>query len=217
MNDSQQCKLCGSDTEIVMEEPIYYHCPNCDFIFIDDEFIIDYEEEKGVYDQHENSLENEGYVNMFKDFIARAITPHKEDIRTALEFGSGPGPVLAHLLKEEGVKIIDIYDPYFAPEKIFHGKKYDLITSTEVFEHFSDPYKEIEMLKKHLDQNGIMAIMTLFHNYGSDDFDFSDWWYIRDKTHISFYSPRTFEWIADHFGLELIYHDEKRIVTMKIK
>jgi 2-polyprenyl-3-methyl-5-hydroxy-6-metoxy-1,4-benzoquinol methylase len=36
---------------------------------------------------------------------------------------------------------MEIYDSYFSPEKVFLGKKYNLITSTEVFEHLDDPLR----------------------------------------------------------------------------
>jgi hypothetical protein len=34
--------------------------------------------------------------------------------------------------------------------------------------------------------------------------DFEGWWYHRDPTHVVFYSERTFEWIAECLGFELI-------------
>jgi hypothetical protein len=33
-----------------------------------------------------------------------------------------------------------------------------------------------------------------------DEASFADWWYLRDPTHVSFYRPETFEWLARHHG-----------------
>lgn len=213
MTDQNRCKICGDFGQRIekMEEPIYYHCFKCDFIFMDEEFWMTPEEEKEFYYTHENTSDNEGYVNMFKKFLDKAVVPFQDEIESALDFGAGPGPVLAMLLEEIGIQT-DIYDPYFAPKKVYQGKRYDLITSTEVFEHFSDPMVEIEQLNDHLNSGSYLAVMTLFHG-GVENFP--KWFYRRDPTHISFYSTRTFEWIAQYFGFKMIVLDEKNVCVLK--
>ncbi len=208
------CKICDNKELTTLElEEKYYHCHNCDLIFIDHAEIIDPDEEKDRYAQHDNNHQNIGYVKMFKRFIEKVLTPHinLEKIETALDFGCGPGPVLADLLKER-CQSVDIYDPYFFPEKVFMGKEYELITSTEVFEHFKDPLKEIEALVKHLKVGGYLALMTSFHT-GPDKFD--DWWYKWDPTHITFYNHNTFKEIAAKFALEIVYEDGDKYCLLK--
>ena len=210
-----KCKICQNETRQVFDEQYnhnYYHCPNCEFIFLDENKIISPEQEKKEYSFHQNNFENEGYVQMFRDFIKKAILPHKAQIKTALDFGSGPGPVLAELLKQEGFRA-DIYDKHFAPEKVYENKKYDLITATEVLEHLKDPLGTLKLLKAHLNKNGILAIMTLFHN--SNETDFLKWWYRRDSTHIAFYTPKTITIMANLLGLKIITLDKKNICVMQ--
>jgi cyclopropane fatty-acyl-phospholipid synthase-like methyltransferase len=193
----------------------YYHCSNCDLIFLPREEIPSRKKEKERYEEHDNNHQNDGYVKMFKDFIERAVEPYidLEPNKLALEFGCGHGPVLADLLKETGLEV-DLYDPYFFPEKVYQSKKYDLITSTEVFEHFSDPYSEVKCLKNHLKEDGILAIMTHFHST-SPEFDFEEWWYTYDATHITFYSWKTMEWIADEFSFDIVYKGKKKLFVFK--
>jgi len=215
-----KCKLCASEnTESIRDlqfDVDYFHCLQCDLIFINPKKVVSVDEEKRQYDLHENTIECEGYVRMFRDFIAIIrrecswIFSVSGNIKTALDFGSGPGPVLAELLKQESFQV-DIYDPIYAPE--LSGKQYDLITSTEVFEHFKNPIDEIKLLKKHLKKGSILAIMTLFHP--QSEADFLNWWYRRDPTHISFYSPETFEFIAERFGFKIVFCDKKRIIILK--
>jgi len=40
---------------------------------------------------------------------------------------------------------------------------------------------------------------------------FSNWWYLRDKTHVSFYSPKTMEYIAKVNNLNLILPEKKNV------
>ena len=108
---------------------------------------------------------------------------------------------------------VDKYDPYFFPNKIFSDKKYDLITSTEVFEHFSDPGKEMELLTSHLKKDGYLAVMTSFHP-GPEEFE--DWWYKWDPTHIVFYNQKTFEIIASEYDLDIIYTDQEKYILFKV-
>ncbi len=200
------CKICDNKklNELELDE-VYYHCDNCDLIFIDEDGIIDSNEEKERYAEHDNSHENTGYVNMFKGFIDKVLEPYVglDQVEAALDFGCGPGPVLADLLKAKGISV-DIYDPFFFPEKVFRGKKYDLITSTEVFEHLKNPLKELELLVGHLKEGGYLALMTSFHP-GPDKF--KDWWYNWDPTHITFYNHNTFEEIAGRNPLEIVFED----------
>jgi hypothetical protein len=208
------CKICLSATMVISDAKFksdYYLCPACHYIFLDPRGIILPEKEVELYNLHNNSLANQGYVKMLENFIAKSIAPHAHGIQKALDFGSGPGPVLAVLLQRKGF-LVDIYDPYFSPQRVYHDKTYDLITSTEVFEHLQYPKETAAMLVKHLNPHGLLAIMTLFH--AGDAEDFKKWWYRRDPTHISFYSPKTLQVLADLLGLKVLLMDAKNICVL---
>lgn len=206
------CRVCkGQDLRLLDLDQRYYYCKECAAIFIDRKEIIKQEEEKERYEGHDNTHQNEGYVKMFEDFLKESVFPFVEDVDEVLEFGCGPGPVLADLLKREDYQV-DKYDPYFYPERVYENKKYDLITSTEVFEHFSEPRKEMEFLTFHLKACGYLAIMTSFHP-GPEEF--ADWWYKWDPTHIVFYNLNTFQKLAEDFNLKIIYTDEEKYIIFK--
>lgn len=208
------CKICGSSDlrELELKDK-YYYCNNCEAIFINQKEIVAPSKEKERYEGHDNNHQNEGYVKMFEEFIDNVIDPNLdlEAGDQVLEFGCGPGPVLADLLEEKGAEV-DRYDPYFFPEKVFEQKNYDLITSTEVFEHFSDPLKEMNLLDSHLKNGAYLAVMTSFHP-GPNEFE--DWWYKWDPTHIVFYNQRTFEYLAFQFDLEIVYTDKQNYILFK--
>ena len=207
-----ECILCKSEKlEVLNLKNNYYFCKNCELIFVDREKIPAAEEEKERYLDHDNSHQNEGYVEMFEDFIKKVIDPYLKGKAKVLEFGCGPGPVLADLLAEKGFRV-DKYDPYFYPELDFKEKKYDLITSTEVFEHFSDPGKEIDFLYKLLKVGGYLAVMTSFHP-GPEEFP--DWWYSWDPTHIVFYNLKTFQKLIEDYNLEIIFSDQEKYILFR--
>jgi len=199
-----RCKICFAKTRAMRDEKkdyIYYRCLSCGFVYLDDKFIVDIDSEKSQYEMHQNSFESLGYVKMFEDFIDVAITPYEDSIESALEFGCGPGPVLAELLSRRGMEM-DKYDIYFYPKKVYQGKQYDLITSTEVFEHLQKPMEILEILAKHTRDGGYIILMTKFPP--SEDKEFLNWWYRRDVTHISFFTPKSFEVMAEKVGLEVL-------------
>jgi len=208
-----KCSICNSITasfEDIQLNKIFFHCPSCELIFLDKKFYVSNNDEKNQYDQHNNSLENEGYVKMFNDFLD--FTLEELQIKSALDFGSGPTPVLAELLKRRGLHV-DHFDKFYQPKKVYENKKYDLITSTEVFEHLENPKEILNLLSNHLNPNGIISIMTLFHTNKQEDF--LKWWYRRDPTHITFFTPKTIGTMAKKCGLKLLKHDTKRVIALQ--
>jgi SAM-dependent methyltransferase len=211
-----KCKICGSECldHLYNEKSNsnYYFCKVCEFVFQDENEVVSEEKEKEIYDLHNNTFESKGYVEMFENFIDKAIVPFIELKSNALDYGCGPGVVLAEILRNQGWNV-KTYDPIYDNNSDYNNVKYNLITSTEVFEHFLNPVIELEKISKLLNKGGILAIMTLLRPKTSDEF--KDWWYTRDITHISFYSPKTLYLLGKMFGLKMIYNDNKRLIAFK--
>lgn len=209
-----KCKVCEHKTDSFFDHIInktYHTCPNCELVFLDPSHLVATSKEKEQYDNHNNTIEDEGYVKMFENFLDFFWGNLLVTTTSALDFGSGPGPVLSELIRQRGLKC-DIYDKFYSPTKTYKDKKYDLITSTEVFEHLEDPKSILDLLKKHLNQNGTIALMTLFHPNNQEDF--FKWWYRRDPTHITFFTPKTFEILSNKCGLKVVKSDYKRVVVL---
>ncbi len=146
---------------------------------------------------------------MFEDFLDyfwNNIEP-----KSVLDFGSGSKPVLCKLIEQRGAKV-DYYDKFYQTNKVYKNKKYDLITSTEVFEHLENPKNILSLLARHLTPNGTIALMTLFHTNNEDDF--LKWWYRRDPTHITFFTPKSITILAKKCGLKVLKHDRKRVIIL---
>ncbi len=208
------CILCQSQT-VEFKHPktgmSFHQCPTCQIIFKDQTAWPSSEDEKSRYLEHHNDITQKGYVNFLQNFIDQSIVPYiqKGDL---LDFGSGPGGVMSTLLHAMGYKV-DSYDPFFQPN--LPDKTYDLILATEVMEHIHDPLQALQWINSHLKKNGYFSLMTLF--YPSDRNQFFDWFYIRDITHVVFYSPATLKFIAKYMRWQLISHNSHRFATFQKK
>ncbi len=187
-----KCKICSGETNQLLDvqfEHMYFYCKTCHFVFIEDKHHVSFEAEKEIYELHENSLDDQGYVSYLENYINEGVSPFIKG-GLGLDFGSGPEPALATLLRKRGY-VMDIYDRHYANNSDIWNKKYDFITSTEVIEHFHNPMDTLNRMVSILKPGGILSVMTLFL---MDDLTlFQNWWYRRDPTHIAFYSPITFE------------------------
>lgn len=209
------CKICNSTVTSLFDERNnweFFHCEPCEFIFKNPKNYVNSDKELSQYNNHNNSIESPGYVEMFEKFIDATFEPYIDAISNVLEFGSGPGPVLSELLRKKGLNV-DIYDKYFSPTKVYENKKYDLITSTEVIEHIQNPLEVFEVFSKHIKKGGYLALMTQFHK--NEEEDFKKWWYKNDPTHICFFRPHTFEVLAKISGFRVVKQDNIKSVLLK--
>lgn len=211
------CPLCESDSEcfVKSENREYWLCGTCRLIFVPAVFHMASEDEVERYLEHENSLENEGYVNMFRKKI-NVVRKHCGQVQKVLDYGCGYEPVLKTLLSREGFTV-DGYDLNFFPEGLTKVH-YDLIISTETFEHFREPRKEISKIVPLLSDSGFVAVMTRFYpkeKNGASKEGFQKWYYKRDPSHIAFYSTDTFQWIAYEKGLDIIFNNDKDFVIFQ--
>ena len=208
-----QCILCSSSSVLPLEfsKPVarrFMRCPVCELIFVPAEYHLSPQDEAARYMLHENTLSNDGYVRMFLEKIA-LVRQYCPDVKSVLDYGCGPEPVLAQLLRRDGFKC-DVYDPYFFP--VLPEGSYDLVISSEVFEHLKDIRAELCRTRSLLNPGGFLAVMTSFHDAV---LDFGGWWYISDPTHICFFGMRTFEWIAGEFKFRIVYADRKSFVILQ--
>ena len=214
-----QCLVCANGTSSFIDERFsvtFHACPACELIFRDRADLLGPDAEKAEYDLHENSIEDRGYVDFLRRFLDAAVVPFCPSLPSdlkALDFGSGPAPVLAALMARDYGWNMEIYDPYYAPKRIFEGKKYHLVTCTEVVEHVREPLATFRKLATLLAPGGVLAVMTLFHQ--NDQARFLNWHYSRDPTHVAFYTPRTMQTLAGLCGLELIFCNRREYTTFR--
>lgn len=194
------CRLCHLEAHpfITVDAISYWACSNCGLRFMDAAHLPLPDQEKTHYDSHENNTDDQGYRN-FLSRLAHPLMARLTAPQTILDFGAGPGPALAQMMAEHGHDV-SIYDPFYHDDKTSLQRHYDVITATEVIEHFHTPRQMFDQLYDLLNQGGTLAVMTLLQD---DDATFATWHYRRDPTHVAFYREETFSWIADHYGYHL--------------
>ena len=156
------------------------------------------------YERHQNHADATGY----RRFLSRLAVPLQARLAPGsrgLDFGSGPGPVLAEMMTE-AKHDVTLYDPFYAPDPEALNGRYDFITASEVVEHLQRPGPELDRLYRLLKPGGLLGIMT---KRVIDRKRFSRWHYIRDPTHVCFFSRDTFIWLAARWkaGLDVVGRD----------
>ncbi len=201
MPGETHCPLCaGAEISFYskdMRRP-YLACAACGLVFVPPDFYLSQEAERAQYALHQNHIEDPGY----RAFLSRMMLPLIERLRpgaSGLDFGCGPGPALAHMLREAGFGV-ELYDRFFVPEVKVFDVNYDFVCATEVVEHLYLPGRELERLWALLPPGGWFGIMT---KLVCDPVAFAGWHYKNDPTHVCFFSVATWRWWAGQHDASL--------------
>ena len=198
---SEPCILCDSVRTYFFHESLdklghreFYHCKNCDLVFVPPHMHLDFAAQRERYLIHENDPTEQGYREFLYRLLSELI-PLLPPASSGLDYGAGPGPALAMMLREEGFQM-NVYDPIFHPDEVVLTGTYNFITCTETLEHLHKPTRELDHINKLLEPGGWFGVMTSMLDNWSD---FPEWGYHRDPTHIAFYTDTTMRWIAQQW------------------
>jgi len=209
---TQNCPLCNSVTKLytsLRNAKNYFRCEVCFLIAMDRNQILDIDEEKKRYDFHENDLNDNRYKNYIENKLELIFYPYCDNKKNVLDFGCGKDEPIKKILGN-GNFIVDSYDKFYFPDKVWENKKYDAILMIEVIEHLLNLKDEIERILNSLNGNSILGISTEF--YPVDKNEFENWWYIKDLTHVSLFSIETFKFIANEYNLKILNYGKNWIV-----
>jgi len=207
MSVAMHCPLCDGRTIVPFYEDKrrpYLRCCRCALVFVPPAYYLDRSAERAEYDLHCNALNDPGY-RAFLSRLALPLTARLAPGSCGLDFGCGPGPALAAMLREAGHEV-SVYDSFYQPERSVLNRRYDFICATEVVEHLHQPGTELSRLWSLLNPGGVLGIMTKLV-LGPEAF--AGWHYKNDPTHVCFFSEQTWHWWAREHGagLELIGAD----------
>ena len=117
--------------------------------------------------------------------------------------GVEPAQNIAPMARAKG---IEVYNKFFASEKIEFGKKFEVITALNVFAHVPNPLEFMRECKRNLSKNGIIVIQTSQRDMVEDrQFD------TIYHEHISFFSAKSMQKLCDRAGLKLYRIDTPSI------
>jgi len=206
------CPLCGDagdKKKLAGADRRRYHCcPGCQLVFVDPVQLPPPDQERTRYQQHHNSIEDAGYVG-FLELVLTPLRPHLNPSMRGLDYGCGPNPVLAQLVRGQGLHC-DTYDPFFADHPL--QPPYDFLLSTECFEHFHQPARDLARICQLLRPGGWLGIMT---ELWATPEQFATWAYTRDRTHVCFFHEQTLHFLCQRFPLELVWLDHHRVALFR--
>ena len=155
---SRPCPVCETATAQPFMQVAgrhYWRCPQCQATFLDPSQRPTAKREQAEYRLHDNNAAQAGY-RRFLQQVAQPLLQRLPPGQHGLDYGCGPGPVLAALLREAG-HTVALYDPFFVPDRTVLDTRYDFITCTEVAEHFHSPAAEFRRLDSLLKPGGWLA------------------------------------------------------------
>lgn len=210
---SHPCPLCLHTQTVAYfadQNRDYLRCPSCGLVFVPQQQWLSTEAEKAEYDLHENNPEDPGY----RKFLSRLADPLMKRLdarQKGLDFGCGASSALPLLLAEQEHQV-ELFDLYYHNDPALLEQCYDFICASEVIEHLRDPHREFLRLFSMLKPGGWLGIMT---KLVLDRQAFAYWHYIRDLTHICFYSRETLFWLATEYGAKLDFAADDVILLQK--
>ena len=121
-----ECPVCEQaelqDFQAIKQQH-YLRCPRCQCTVMAPECRLNAEQEKAIYQHHDNNPDDPGY----RRFLAKLADPLLARLpggAHGLDFGCGPGPVLAGMLEQAGMTLA-LYDPFFHPQPDVLQQQYD--------------------------------------------------------------------------------------------
>ncbi len=207
-----RCNLCGGPTRIRSGyERLFSECLDCGFIIAND-----YDPErlsKGM--GMEGSWTGPGGGG-YREYYLVHMLAKDLDKKSFLLFGTGNTSTLENLrnegidaagcdispdVVEHKVKILG-EGSFFTPEGLATERRFDVIVAVEVFEHFPEPRKSLDLLNHHLARAGIICGTTNFYPGGLLE-DGNNPGYMSLASHVAYWSTRSMAFIATAYGMLL--------------
>lgn len=198
------CPICASNIDKTIRctqpEGIFFDCEICGAIIRDPMTHVPFSEEKSRYLNHENSVENIGYLDYGRKVTDLVIEhprySHHSKFKI-LDFGSGAAELVKALLGDQHQ--VSSYDPHFFPDNKLLQDNYDVIIASEVVEHFNHPGQEWNLVSRLLKKD--TSLLVVRTQPFLDHLSLQDWYYRRDPTHVIFYRLKTLDYISGKFDL----------------
>lgn len=189
----------------------YLQCQNCALVFVPAQQHLNPQQEKQIYDLHENDMQDPGYQR-FLSRLSNQVIKHISTGSKGIDYGCGPAPLLAKMLLDNGYQM-DLYDPFYHPSLPDSSEQYDFICCSEAIEHFYSPAKEWRHWQRMLKPNGWLCIMT---KRVLDVQRFANWHYKNDPTHVCFFSEATFAWLAEKYHFRMLLPENDVVLMQKL-
>jgi hypothetical protein len=176
----------------------YSQCARCDLIQTEEPHWLEEAYSQAISQLDTGALHRNHQTSRLTALLARVVGVEG----ACLDYGGGHG-VFVRMMRDLGFDF-RWFDRY--AENLyaigFDGpgdRRYSLVTAFEVLEHFADVRGDLDALLSP--QHDFVLVGTLLHEGHQEG-----WWYYLPESgqHVAFYSRRTLQWIADHYGYEVL-------------
>ena len=215
------CKICKSNTQQIFTSKIlkkydvkYFKCDNCGYLFTEEPFWLEEAYSRSINLSDTGLLDRNIY---FSKVLSVLIFFCFDRNGSFLDYAGGYG-VFTRLMRDVGYNFY-WHDPYtqnlFAngfEKDLKFNSRFELLTAFEVFEHLVNPKEELEKMLEFSDTIIFSTELML-----QEVPDPKDWWYygFNHGQHISFYTEKTLNTLANQFKLNYYKVDEIHILTKK--
>ena len=163
---------------------------------------LSWEEMKEFYQYEESYVPKSlNRANRAVRFLSRALKMFPQRGKSLLSYGAGISPEPEMFAKQGwAVDTCDFGDNHtFTPQE-FAGvsKKYNVITSMEVIEHFRHPKENLSEILKHLEPGGVFVASTGLWSRLPKDRRTPDWFYVNwaSEGHIFIWTLQALDMVA---------------------
>lgn len=212
-----ECKVCRCECEEKFEGLIlgkykvkYYFCPNCEHLQTEEPYWLEEAYKEPIAAEDTGVLQR----NLNNRVAAASVLSCFFDIdKKFLDYAGGYG-VFVRLMRDVGFDFV--WEDKFSPNLFARGFEYksgdkiDLITAFELFEHLEKPVEELEKMFE-------ISSDILFTQNTMPLPVKPNWWYLSPSAgqHISFYTNKTLDFLAEKFGKKHLSSGEYHLFTEK--
>lgn len=204
----ETCKICGDRAELAFTKQVilkydvaFFQCSRCGFIQTEKPYWLPETYESSLFALDTGLIARPLSLSSMVDWM---IMRHFDPRGRFLDYGGGSG-IFVRLMRDRGFHFFrydkfvkNIYALCFDLSDLREeDRKFEMVTSFEVLEHFENPLEE---LAEMFSRSSTVLCSTLLQPADADLRD--GWWYFGELhgQHISFYTRKSMEIIARHFG-----------------